>query len=68
MIKRFRKGIFNKRPSLPWKVVLNYLETLDNNSCSVTVDIRNMDIKSDFIKIRFGDLLKQSKLYNHLRE
>ena len=48
MIKRFRKGIFNKRPSLPllkviWnaRIVLNYLETLDSNSCSVTDDIRN---------------------------
>ena len=42
LVRRFMKGIFNKKPSLPkynvtWPVntVLNFIQSLDNNSCSL---------------------------------
>lgn len=98
LIKRFMKGIFNKKPSLPrynvtWPVssVLAFLESVDNNLCSLrdlskklvtllalttgqrvqtlcAIDIRNLELSSEYIKIRIGDLLKQSKPGNHLQE
>lgn len=98
LIKRFMKGIFNKKPSLPrynvtWPVstVLSYLESVDNYSCSLrdiskklvtllalttgqrvqtlcAIDIRNLELSSDYLKVRIGDLLKQSKPGNHLQE
>ena len=98
LVRRFMKGIFNKKPSLPkynvtWPVntVLNFIQSLDNNSCSLRdiskklvtllalttgqriqtlslMDLRNMDIDSKYVKIRIGDLLKQSKPGNHLQE
>ena len=98
LVRRFMKGIFNKKPSLPkynvtWPVntVINFIQSLDNNSCSLRdiskklvtllalttgqriqtlslMDLRNMDIDSKYVKIRIGDLLKQSKPGNHLQE
>lgn len=99
LIKRFLKGVFNKRPSLPkysftWNVstVLNYLKTLspvDNLSLEQLtwklvmllalltgqrgqtlhcLDIRNIDVDTDRIVIRLGDLLKTSRVNRHLGE
>ncbi|XP_062579177.1 uncharacterized protein LOC134241105 [Saccostrea cucullata] len=98
LIKKFMRGIFNKRPSLPryactWDVslVLEYLKTLiPVNTISLRllswklamlialltgqrcqslhlIDIRNIFIYNVFVKIHFGDLLKQSKPGSHLQ-
>ena len=99
LIKKFMKGIFNKKPSLPkynctWDVgvVLRYIQTielsdnlklLDLSRKLVTLlalttgqriqtlhflDIRNIECTESYIKIRIGDLLKQSKPNYHLPE
>ena len=97
LVKRFLKGIFNKKPSLPrhtvtWNVssVLSFLKTINNNLCSLqnltkkvtmllalttgqriqtlcAIDIRNMEICTKYVKIWFGDLLKQSRPDFHLQ-
>ena len=98
LIKRFIRGIFIRKPSLPrynvtWDValVLKHLETVNSHSCSLrdlskklamllalttgqrvqtlcAVDIRNMEMDMNYVKIRFGDLLKQSRPSFHLNE
>ena len=98
LVKRFMKGIFNTKPSLPrynstWDVntVLNHLATVDIGNRSLrdvskklvtllalttgqrtqslcVIDIRNLELTAQDVKIRFGDLLKQSKPGNHLEE
>ena len=98
LIRRFMKGIFHKKPSLPrysvtWNVstVLKYLSGLDNNQCSMRalsqklamllllstgqrcqtllcLDTRNIELNISHVKIRIGDLLKQSKPASHLGE
>ena len=99
LIKKFMKGVFNRKPCLPrlsstWAVsdVLKYLKTLspvEDLSLKLlsyklvvllalttgqriqtihSVDLRNVVISDDSIKIRFGDLLKQTRVGNHLAE
>ena len=98
LVKRFMKGIFNKKPSLPrfnctWdvSVVLNHLRSVEIQSSSLrdvskklvallalttgqriqslcVIDLRNLELTPQYVKIRFGDLLKQSKPGNHLQE
>ena len=98
LIKRFIRGIFIRKPSLPrynvtWNVVLvlKHLETVNSHSCSLrdlskklamllalttgqrvqtlcAFVIRNMEMDMNFVKIRFGDLLKQSRPSFHLDE
>ena len=98
LIKRFIKGIFIRKPSLPrynvtWNValVLKHLETVNSHSCSLidlskklamllaltngqrvqslrANDIRNMEMDMNYVKTRFGDLLKQSRPSFHLDE
>ena len=99
LIKKFMKGIFNRKPCLPrlsstWAVsdVLKYLKTLspvEDLSLKLlsyklvvllalttgqriqtihSVDLRNVVVSDDSIKIRFGDLLKQTRVGNHLAE
>ena len=99
LIKKFMRGIFNIRPSLPkynctWDVetvlkYLKYLHPLEKLSLldlsrklvmllALTtgqrlqtlflLDIRNITCDEDFVKLRIGDLLKQSKPNNHLSE
>lgn len=99
LVKRFMKGIFHKKPSLPkhnctWdvKTVLCFIKSLGDNSsldllslslklvvllalttsqrCQTLsyLDLRNIDIQDTFVKIRIGDLLKQSSSKNHLQE
>lgn len=98
LIKRFMRGIFHVRPVIPktiftWdvKVVLRFLETLDNKQLTLRLlsvklavlivlttgqrcqtlqlmNLTNMEVNKDYVKIRIGDLLKQSKPDNHLHE
>ena len=101
LIKRFMKGVFEIRPSLPrynctWNTdfVLKYLKSLSplENLSLIHVqlskklvtlfalttgqraqtlhvfDTRNIDSSSAQLKIRIGDLLKQSTPSNHLSE
>ena len=98
LIKRFIRGIFIRKPSLPrynvtWNValVLKHLESVNSHSCSLrelskklamllalatgqrvqslcAIDIRNMEMDMNYVKIRFGDLLKQSRPSFHLDE
>ena len=98
LVKRFMKGIFHIRPSLPkfnvtWdvKVVLKFLEKLENIKVTLRVlsiklclllilatgqrcqtlhaiSIANMVINEKYVKIRIGELMKQSKPHRHLNE
>ena len=98
LVKRFMKGIFHIRPVIPktiftWdvKVVLRFLETLDNNRLTIRLlavklailialttgqrcqtlklmNLKNIEINKNYVKIRIGDLLKQSKPQKHLNE
>lgn len=99
LIKRFMRGIFQLKPTLPrynvtWNVntVLEFLKNLPTNN-SITlrllsiklatllalttgqrcqtlsvIDINNMDIDADCVKIRIGSVLKQTKPNKHLSE
>ena len=99
LIKRFMKGIFEIKPSLPrynctWsteqvlkffkslspledltllqlsrKLVTLFALTTGQRAQTLHVfDIRNIDCSSTHLKIRIGDLLKQSKPNHHLSE
>ena len=98
LVKRFMKGIFHLKPSLPktaftWdvKVVLKFLNTMENNKLSLrmlsvklavlialttgqrcqtlkALNIRNIELNCDYMKIRVGELLKQSRPQKHLSE
>ena len=98
LVKRFMKGIFHVRPVIPktiftWdvKVVLRFLETLDNERLTLRLlavklsilivlttgqrcqtlklmNLQNIEINNNYVKIRIGDLLKQSKPNKHLNE
>ncbi|CAC5417746.1 unnamed protein product [Mytilus coruscus] len=98
LVKRFMRGIFQLRPSLPrynftWNVsdLLNYLDTLENNSLTLKqitlkcvsllslltvqrlqsihlLDIRNLEFSNDIVKIKIGDILKQTRPGKHLNE
>ena len=98
LVKRFMKGIFQLKPSLPktgftWdvQIVLKFLDTIDNQTASLrmlsvklavlialttgqrcqtlsALNIRNIELNSDYVKIRVGELLKQSKPQQHLNE
>ena len=98
LVKRFMKGIFHVRPVIPktiftWdvKVVLRFLETLDNERLTLRLlavklsilivlttgqrcqtlklmNLQNIEINKNYVKIRIGDLLKRSKPNRHLNE
>ena len=98
LIKRFMKGIYHIKPVFPkslftWdvKVVLNFLESLDNKCLSLrllsvklaillilttgqrcqtlkSMNITNMEVNSNYVKIRIGEILKQTKPQHHLEE
>ena len=100
LVKRFMRGVFILRPSLPkynvtWDVskVLTYLEGISVNDNLVhlkeltmktvmllslltgqrlqslqLIDLRNVELTDSMVKIRFGDLLKQSRPNYHLHE
>lgn len=96
LVKRFVKGVFQRRPALPrntviWdpKDVLDYLEHLDDSSlkqltfktvCLLALltgqraqslhllDINNMSVTDHYVKLRFGDVLKQTRPGYHQSE
>lgn len=98
LVKRFMRGIFLLKPSLPrynftWDVsiFLHYLQTLSNDSLTLKqmtlklcallslltaqrlqsihlIDKRNILFSKSVVKIRIGDLVKQSKPGKHLSE
>jgi len=98
LVKRFMRGIFIMKPSLPrynftWNItdLLQYVGKLDNETLTLKqatfklsallalltaqrlqslllIDIRNIVFSENIVKIRFGDLLKQSKPGKHISE
>ena len=97
-VKRFLKGIYNLKPSLPkynntWDVrlVLEFLKTLSTNDISLrllsiklasllalvtgqhcqtltSINVDDIVLDSDSVKIRINTLLKQTKPGSHLSE
>ena len=98
LVKRFMKGVFHLKLSLPktaftWdvKVLLKFLNTMENHKVNLrmlsvilavlialttgqrcqtlkALNIRNIELNCEYMKIRIGELLKQSRPQKHLSE